>query len=264
MGAVPDLTELMAAMKRQAQPFALATVVRTASATAAKAGAKAVILADGTVTAGWIGGGCARGAVLRAARAALADGQPRLISVQPEDQLQAHHVVAGEIRDGVEFARNACASQGVMDIFVEPVLPLPRLRVHGASPVALVLLRLAPEFGFAVTAEGPAEALGQSEPTSAQDYVVVATQGRGDIDALKAALAADATYTAFVGSTRKVATLKAAMLAEGYTAAQLARLHGPAGMAIGAVTAEEIALSILAEMVRERRGRPSAAKADNA
>jgi xanthine dehydrogenase accessory factor len=264
MGAAPDLTEVIAAMKRQAQPFALATVVRTVSATAAKAGAKAVILADGTVSAGWIGGGCARGAVLRAARDALADGQPRLISVQPEDQLQAHHVKVGEIREGVEYARNACASQGTMDVFVEPVLPQPRLRIHGASPVALALARLAPEFGFAVMADGQAEEQGLSEPTSAEDYVVVATQGRGDTEALKAALNADAAYTGFVGSTRKVATLKEAMLAEGYTAAQLERLHGPAGLAIGAVTAEEIALSILAEMVRERRGQPSTVKAGEA
>jgi xanthine dehydrogenase accessory factor len=242
-----EVTDLIAAMTRRAQPYALATVVRTVAATAAKAGAKAVILADGTVGAGWIGGGCARGAVLRAARAAMADGQPRLISVQPEEQLQARDVKAGETQDGVEFAANFCASRGTMDVFVEPVLPPPRIRLYGVSPVALALARLGPEFGFAVDAD--------TAPTM-DDHIVVATQGRGDAEALKAALAAQAPYTAFVGSRRKVAALKAALLAEGYEAAQLDQLRGPAGIDIGAVTPEEIALSILAEIVRERRKRP--------
>jgi xanthine dehydrogenase accessory factor len=244
MIASADVTDLIAAMTRRAQPYALATVVRTVSATAAKAGAKAVILADGTVGAGWIGGGCARGAVLRAARAAMADGQPRLVSVQPEEQLQARAVKAGETRDGIEFATNFCASRGTMDVFVEPVLPPPRLRLFGSSPVAVVLTRLAPEFGFAVDTD--------TAPV-ADDFIVVATQGRGDAEALKAALAAQAPFTAFVGSTAKVAALKAALLAEGYEADQLNRLRGPAGLDIGAVTPEEIALSILAEIVRERR-----------
>jgi xanthine dehydrogenase accessory factor len=242
-----EVTDLIATMTRRAQPYALATVVRTVAATAAKAGAKAVILADGTVGAGWIGGGCARGAVLRAARAALADGQPRLVSVQPEEQLKARAVKAGETRDGVEFAANFCASRGTMDVFVEPVLPPPRLRIFGASPVALALARLGPEFGFAVDAE--------STPL-ADDYIVVATQGRGDAEALKAALVARASYTAFVGSVRKVTALKASLAAEGCEPEQLGRLRGPAGLDIGAVTPEEIALSILAEIVRVRR-RPS-------
>ncbi|MBW4022354.1 MAG: XdhC /CoxI family-like protein [Proteobacteria bacterium] len=240
-----EVGDLIAAMTRRAEPFALATVVRTVSATAAKPGAKAVILPDGTVGAGWIGGGCARGAVLRAARAAMADGRPRLISVQPEDVLQAQSVAAGEVREGIEFARNACASRGTMDVFVEPVLPPPRLVVWGASPVAAALSRLAPEFGFAVAAGSVSERPG--------DYIVVSTQGRGDAEALKAALAAEAGYTAFVGSTAKVAALKSALLTEGVPASRLERLRGPAGLDIGAVTPEEIALSIIAEMVRERR-----------
>ena len=235
---------MIAAMTRRAQPYALATVVRTVSATAAKAGAKAVILADGTIGAGWIGGGCARGAVLRAARAAMADGQPRLISVQPEEVLQARALKSGETRDGMEFATNFCASRGTMDVFVEPVLPPPRLRLFGLSPVAMALVRLGPEFGFAVETE---------TAPMAEDYIVVATQGRGDAEGLKAAIAAGAAYTAFVGSVRKVAALKAALLAEGCDAAQLSRLRGPAGLDIGAVTPEEIALSILAEIIRERR-----------
>jgi xanthine dehydrogenase accessory factor len=260
-----EVTDLVAAMTRQAQPFALATVVRTVSATAAKAGAKAVILQDGTVGAGWIGGGCARGAVLRAARAAMADGQPRLVSVQPEDQLQAKQVKAGETREGIEFASNACASQGTMDIFVEPILPPPRLGIWGASPVAVALARLAPQFGFAVRIQAPKSdhvrfpegsviTEGYADERSwAGAAIVVATQGRGDAEALKAALEARAPYTAFVGSLRKIAALKTSLLGGGCSNAAFDQLHGPAGLDIGAVTPEEITLSILAELVRERR-----------
>lgn len=251
MTTATDVTALVTTLTQAQQPFAVATVVRTLSATAAKSGAKAVVLADGSIGAGWIGGGCVRGAVLSAARAAMADGQPRLISVQPESTLAAHHLAAGEEREGIHFARNACASQGVMDVFVEPVLPAPRLRIFGASPVATALARLAPDFGFTVERDGESA---EGKP----GYVVVATQGRGDAEALRAGLALEAPYTAFVGSPRKVATLKQALGATDCPAAQLDRLHGPAGLDIGAVTPEEIALSILAEMIRERHQRRSA------
>src|SRR5215813_1035236 len=120
-----DLLDEMQTLKASGEPYAVATVVRTVALTAAKAGAKAVIRRDGSMSAGWIGGGCARTAVLNAARASLADGKPRLVSVQPGDALLEHGVAAGEINDGVEFARNMCPSQGTMDVFVEPVLPKP-------------------------------------------------------------------------------------------------------------------------------------------
>ncbi len=137
MNAHVDVLDLVSRLKVAEEPFALATVVRTVSVTAAKAGAKAVIRPDGRIEAGWIGGGCARGATLKAAREALADGQSRLISIQPEDLLAELGVKPGEDRDGVKFAKNMCPSQGTMDIFVEPVLPRPAPLVLGASPVAL-------------------------------------------------------------------------------------------------------------------------------
>ena len=102
-----DVMDIMSKMRSAEESFALATVVRTVSVTAAKAGAKGIIKSDGTIIAGWIGGGCARAAVLKAAREALADGQPRLISVQPEDLMSDLGVHPGEERDGVTFFRNA-------------------------------------------------------------------------------------------------------------------------------------------------------------
>ena len=143
------------------QPFALATVVRTVAATAAKAGAKAVILPDGTISEGWIGGGCARAAVLKAAREALADGKPRLVSVQPPDALQEQGIPPGEERAGVRFAENMCPSQGTMDVFVEPVLPHPEIVVCGSSPVAVAVAELGKRIGFAVTVCAPAAGPGE-------------------------------------------------------------------------------------------------------
>src|SRR6516225_11165352 len=110
MKAPTDLMELVTRLKAAEEAFVLATVVRTVSVTAAKAGAKAIIAADGTIVAGWIGGGCAKGAVLKAAREALADGVPRMVSVQPENLLAELGVKPGETKEGVRFASNMCPS----------------------------------------------------------------------------------------------------------------------------------------------------------
>ena len=264
-----DILDRVAALKASGEPFALATVVRTVSVTAvakagAKAGAKAVIRLDGTLSDGWIGGGCARGAVLKAARDALADGQPRLISVSPGDVLTAQGVSAGQERDGIRFARNMCPSQGTMAVFIEPMIPRPELVVCGTSPVGLALADLAPSFGFDLIGAAPAADIGAFggsvrlqegyalSPQGPNRYLVVATQGRGDEAALRAVLSVPATYTAFVGSRAKLQALRLA-LGDTVPPDRLAALFAPAGLDIGAITPEEIALSILAQMVAHRR-----------
>lgn len=266
MSQQSDILDLMNDYKARGEPFALATVVRTVSVTAAKAGAKAVILADGTITDGWIGGGCARGAVLKAAREALADGQSRLVSIQPDEQLSEHQVKPGEVREGVLYAKNMCPSQGTMDVFVEPVLPRPNLLICGASPVAVAVADLARRMGFFITICVPAAdhaSFGETDRLidgyavpadgSGHDYVVIATQGRGDSAALKAAVQAPSRYLAFVGSRKKAAALKANLSQSGVPAAQLENIHAPAGLDIGAITPDEIAFSIVAQMIEIRR-----------
>lgn len=261
-----EVLDIVAQMKAAERAFVLATVVRTVSVTAAKAGAKAIIAADGTIVAGWIGGGCARGAVLKAAREALADGEPRMVSVQPENLLAELGVRAGEHRDGVRFARNMCPSKGTMDIFVEPVLPHPSLVVLGASPVALSLAAQARTLGYHVTFAAPAADL-TAQPdadavidgyqlgtlSEAKRFIVVSTQGKGDEAALRAAIATSADYHAFVGSRRKMASLRAKLIAEGADATEIDGIKAPAGLDLGAITPEEIAMSILAEITQERR-----------
>src|SRR6476646_3795126 len=269
-----DILDTISNRKAAGEPFALATVVRTVAATAAKAGAKAVILPDGTISEGWIGGGCARAAVLKAAKDALADGKSRLVSVQPSDLLDQQGHAPGEEQGGVRFAKNMCPSQGTMDIFVEPVLPRSQVIICGSSPVAVAVF--ARRAGFAVTACAPAEeqaafgdidrriegyALSVDEPGTR--YIVVSTQGRGDEAALLAALAVDAEYIAFVGSRKKADSLKASLVKRGISDERLAKLKAPAGLDLGAITPEEIAISILAEIVavqrrKDSRGEPTA------
>ena len=254
-----DVIDCMARMKGDAQPFALATVVRTKAATSAKVGAKAVIRADGSMV-GWVGGGCTLGAVRKAAREALGDGRARMIRVRPDAE-------AGPAEDGTEDYRNACASGGTVELFVEPILPRPSLIVAGASGTARALRALGRNAGFTVTAaalaedlEGIAEAdetltgfeLSRS-PRAAASFIVVATQGKRDREALEAALRCGAPYVAFIGSRKKAADLKAQLAGRGIAAERLEALRAPAGLDIGAVTPEEIALSILSEIVRERR-----------
>lgn len=268
MNRANDILDIVSTRKSAGVPFALATVVRTVAATAAKAGAKAVILPDGTISEGWVGGGCARAAVLKAARDAIADGRPRLVSVQPPDELDDQGHKAGEEQGGVRFAKNMCPSQGTMDIFVEPVLPRPQVVICGSSPVAVAIADLAKRSGFAVTVCAPAseqtafadadrriEGFALPVDEAAARYVVVSTQSRGDEAALLAALAVDVEYVAFVGSRRKAEALKAELAARGVTAERLEKLKAPAGLDIGAITPDEIAISILAEIVAVRRGK---------
>jgi xanthine dehydrogenase accessory factor len=267
MDRTPDILELISAMKQKGEAFALATVVRTVAATAAKAGAKAVIRADGTISEGWIGGGCARAAVLKAAREAIADGRPRLVSVQPPDVLQEQGLKAGDEQGGIRFVKNMCPSQGTMDVFVEPVLPRPQIVVCGSSPVAVAIADLGRRVGFAVTvcvpaaeqaafAEADRRIDGFALPVDDEGprFVVVSTQGRGDEAALYAALAIDAAYVAFVGSRKKAEALRKSLSERGVAPERLARLKAPAGLDLGAITPDEIAISILAEIIAARRG----------
>ena len=247
-------------MKAAEEAFVLATVVRTVSVTAAKAGAKAIIRPDGTIVAGWIGGGCARGAVLKAARDALADGEPRMVSVQPENLLAELGVKPGESRDGVRFAKNMCPSKGTMDVFVEPVLPHPSLMIFGVSPVAISLAAQARQLGYHVTVAAPAAdrhrqarrrqadrrfCAGPLHEAQALHRGLHARQGRRGRAAHRGRdrrrlprLCRQPPQDG--GAARQ-------LIGEGIAASALDRVKAPAGLDLGAITPEEIAMSILAE-----------------
>jgi xanthine dehydrogenase accessory factor len=253
-----DVIDCMARMKGDGQPFALATVVRTKAATSARVGAKAVIRADGSMV-GWVGGGCTLGAVRKAAKAALGDGRARMIRVRPE--------AAGPAEAGTEDYKNVCPSGGTVEVFIEPILPRPALLVAGASGTARALCALGRRAGFTVTAAALAEDLATvteadqrlegfdlaGDARAGASFIVVATQGKRDREALEAALSTGAPYVAFIGSRKKAAALKEQLAARGVEPERLAALRAPAGLDIGALTPDEIALSVLAEIVQVRR-----------
>ena len=260
-------TDIVQEMVARGDAFAVATVVRTVSVTAAKPGAKAIVNQHGEIVEGWIGGGCARHAVLKAARQCMNDGQACLVSIKPEELILD---AESESDEGIVVARNMCPSKGSMVIFVEPMLSNPTLLVIGDSPVARSIATLAPTFDLQVewlcqsTSSGDQPqhcVLHQSEDDiavqHANRYVVIATQGSGDIKGLELALAYQAKHVAFVGSRRKIAFLKEKLRSKGMEENTVARLHGPAGLDIAAVTPQEIALSILAEIVKFRRSQTS-------
>jgi xanthine dehydrogenase accessory factor len=245
-------------LKSAGVPFALATVVRCESPTSAKPGAKAVIEPDGTIH-GWIGGGCAQPAVVKTARQAIADGLPRLIRISPE---RGEPVESGIVEYGM-----SCHSGGTLDIFIDPVNSRPALAIIGASAAAQALCALASRMGFAVTAVCPGanrELFPEAEQTidglelpqalrDRRPFVVVSTQGRRDEEGLEAALRSGAPSIAFIASERKAAKLRQYLLERGHDGARVEAIVSPAGVEIGAVTPEEIALSVLAGLVRARR-----------
>lgn len=276
MAPQTDVLDMVSELRQRGEAFVVATVVRTVAVTAAKAGAKAVITPDGTIVGGWIGGGCARSAVLKAAQDVFRDGAARLISVQPPTELEAIGVTPGQSLQGVRFAKNMCPSQGTMDIFVEAVMPRPNLVICGSSPVAVALARLAAVMGYAVTAVAPQpeqEAFESADtrievyalPVSetAHRFVVVSTQGKGDEAALRAILGIDADYKAFVGSRRKMAAIREKLIADGVSVEAFDLIKAPAGLDIGAISPEEIALSIMAEVTSLRRQKIRAKQEEN-
>lgn len=250
LGMTADVESVAHELRERGEAFAFATILRTVGATAAKPGAKAVLGADGTILHGWLGGGCTRGAVKAAVLRALDEGRPQLVSVAPEEVLSDLGVSPGDELDGRRYARNGCPSKGAIEIFVEPCLPVPELVVLGGSPVAQALAALAPQFHWQVRGTVPGETRG-----TGQRIVVIATQGQADLDALKSALAQPFDHVAFVGSRRKFAALAATLKKDGIDPARVDAVRAPAGLDIGAVTPEEIALSILAELVHVRRRR---------
>ena len=253
--------------------FAIATVVRTVNATSAKPGDKALIGADGTILDGWVGGGCARGAVGRASTLALETGTPQFVSLKPAEVLEFEGRTAGTEADGIRFAKNGCPSKGSMDIFIEPVLPLPQLVILGDGPVALALADLAGRFDYRRTLYAPTatDAPQVEQALDSLDFeagprcsVVVATQGKGDKDALLAAVQTGAGYISFVGSFKKFGTLRDRLIESGTTPEQIDRVKAPAGLDIHGITPEEIALSILAEITMHRRSPQRQTEGDNA
>jgi len=240
------ILELAHRLTQADEPFVLATVVWCEKPTSAKPGAQAIIQADGRIT-GWIGGSCAQPVVLREALRILREGDdPYLL------RLGAPEV--GIERKGVRVFPMSCTSGGIMDIYMEPHLPQPQLLLIGDSPVIAALQQLAAVLDFRVTQINTPDLnnIHIDERTS----ILVATHGQYDEDALEQALRSPAVYVSMVGSHRRAEACRKYLRASGLTDLQIERLKAPAGLDIGAVTPQEIAASILSELVQVRRRDP--------
>ena len=237
------LLELAHQLTEAGEPFVLATVVWCERPTSAKPGAQALIRADGHVT-GWIGGSCAQPVVMReAARILREGGDPYLLRLGTSD--------TGIDRKDVRNFPMSCSSGGVLDIFMEPHFPLPKLVLIGDSPVVAALSQLAQVIDFSVTQLHDADL---SQVTiNEQTCILVASHGQYDEEAVEQALRSRARYVGMVSSLKRAEACRAYLRDAGLSAPQIARLKAPAGLDIGALTPDEIAASVLAELVQVRR-----------
>ena len=240
------------------QPFVIATVVRAHAPTSAKAGAKAIITADGVLT-GWVGGSCTQPTVIRESLKALSDGSPRFLRLGPPEAL-------GRSGPGIIEVPLTCISGGTLEIYLDPHLPQVHLFIIGHLPVVEALVELGKAMHYTVTVMGEdvtPERFPRADHVlplnlddlrlSRQTFVVVASHGNYDEPALEAALNSEASYVALIASQKRRNAVLDYLRGSGLSEEKLSRLKCPAGLDFGAVTPEEIALSIIAEIVYLRR-----------
>jgi len=257
-----EILQLAAELSRQGKPFVLATVVRREPYSSAHPGDLAVITADGGFH-GWLGGSCTAPTVKREAKAALADGQPRLLALSPDP--------ASQERPGVTALPMTCLSGATVEIFLEPMLPAPRVVVFGLTPQARAFARLGRAMGYLVDVVDPdadpdmtgvdrvfqdldaPELKAPAASTPSGLFVLVATMGEYDEDAIAAALALEPTYLGVVASPRRFSSIRETLLGRGFPASVLERIRNPAGLDLGGKRPEEQALSVIAEIVRLRQ-----------
>lgn len=244
----------------QDEPFAVAVVVRYEAPISGKPGDKAIILTNGEVW-GWIGGGCAQPVVVKEALKAIETGEPQLIRISASPSKDTSIV---------EYAMS-CHSGGTLEIYIEPVLPKPHIVILGRSPVGQILAKLSKAINFTVSVAAPAvhrEIFPDADSLQTdlnlsgieirpQTFIVIATQGEHDEEALEEALKTNASYVTFVASKVKAAKVFESLKQRGIPAEQVDRVRAPAGLNIRATTPEEIAVSILAEIVQRNKSKPA-------
>ena len=251
-----ELLALAASLSARDERFALVTVVRREPPSSARVGDTALVTEAGAYH-GWAGGGCTRETCVREARRAIAEGEPRLLSLSPEANATP--------RRGMVALPMTCDSGGTVEIYVEPVLPQPRLVLFGATPMVRCLARLAHAMGYRVDVVHPDAEEGdfpdarsvqksfaaESVPRGA--HVVVATMGDDDVEVLRSVLARDPAYVGLIASRRRFDAIRADLAGRGVPQIDIERVKAPAGLDLGAVTPEEIAVSVMAQIVQERR-----------
>ena len=256
-----DVLAASGEMLARGEAHVVVSVVWTRAPTSGKAGLKAIVTASGELT-GWIGGACSQGAVVRHAQEALREGRPRVLCVGSEEEFPSAD-------EGRFIERATCSSKGALELFLEPRLPRPQMLVFGDQPIASVLGAMARTLGYEVVAFGSDD---RPRPEAhrylrdvdlsdvrvhEQSFAVVCTMGMFDKPALRAMLATDAPFIALVASRRRAANILGGLRKDGYGEEQLSRIRAPAGLDLGSITHEEIAVAVLAEIVRFRAAQRS-------
>jgi xanthine dehydrogenase accessory factor len=235
-----DLLALAAQLAARDEGFALVTVVRREPPSSARVGDSALVTASGDYH-GWAGGGCTRETVLRESLRAIADGEPRLLSLSPSNSAQN----PGALRSGMQLFPMACESGGTVEIYVEPVLPASRLVLFGATPAVEALARIGEAMGYRVERGRQASIKGAN--------VLIATMGDEDLEVLQQVLGAEPAYVGVIASRKRFEHVRETLAACGVPRSALERVCAPAGLDLGARTPEEIALSVMAQIVEHRR-----------
>lgn len=248
-----DIFDVVSELRASRRPFAVATVVETQGSVSAKTASKAVIDEHGRIVAGWVGGGCAESETCHAALRCIESGETAILEVDMNDEVLGAGMPCG----------------GHMRVYVEPMLPRPTLWLMGHGRVAEVLCSMAELVGIDVVVNDPLVDR-QRYPTASRlitddldysqlspapdDFVVIATQHKGDHLSIQRALASGVRYTALIASSKRSRIVFDYLRQDGATEQDLQRVTAPAGIDLGARTPEEIALCVISEIVLVRRG----------
>jgi xanthine dehydrogenase accessory factor len=248
-----DLYAKAAELTAQGKTFAVATVIRVEGSSSARRGSKAIIDAQGKLVFGWVGGGCAESAVRNEALRSMEVRHPLVITLDMTDELLGIGMPCG----------------GKMEVYIEPVMPQPDLLIAGHGRIAEALATFAHLLGFRIIVNDPGadqNSFPQAEQVIAEDfdlvqtpigantYVVIATQHKNDHLWLQRALRGEAAYVALIASRHRAKLVLEYLAAEGVPEDKIATIFAPAGLDLGAATPEEIALSIVSQIVALRRG----------
>jgi xanthine dehydrogenase accessory factor len=253
IGAVSTRAQELAA---EGTAFVVATVVRAQRPTSVKAGDVALVLEDGTIE-GFVGGVCTQESVRAYSLLAIESGEALLLRILPDGSAREDDGVGREAseEEGATTIQNPCLSGGAIEVFLEPLLPAPRVLVVGDTPIGTAVRSLAPELGLDIIAVES----GSPEPSERDLALVVASHGRDELHILRRGLETGVPYVALVASRKRGAGVLADLRADGVPEEHLERIDVPAGIDIGAQTPAEIALSILASVTAVRRGKHTAA-----
>ena len=257
---MPKIFELITQAVQTQESFALAQVVARIAPSSSKLGDKAIIKRNGKMT-GWIGGGCVQGIVLKESIDAIQTGKSRLVKI-------GKNLNNTQKQEGVMEYKMTCQSEGQVDIFIEPFLPQPHLVVIGKSEIAKALVKIGKALSFKVTGVADGANLQTFEQvdelitqidlsrvkTSHYSFVVVASQGDQDEKSLEQALNKESSYIGFVSSSKKSKSITQYLLSAGYSEEAVQKIHAPAGIDINAKQPDEVAVSIMAEIIQVKNG----------